>query len=230
MRSMVSFSFAAMLCTMSLAGSSALAAAQEDAPRSTIRLCSATEPSHASTAAQSATQQQSAAAEQDLPPEPIPTTVEKSSNVSETTHVHTPAAPPVTVRQRMPAGFYPSEAARATLSQMPGPVPVQSAPRLQQNRRGGKPFQTIQSQPTISPYLYLNAGSGTSSPITNYLAYVRPQLDQQDASRQQQREMQQLRNQLQKMSSSNGSAKQSTEAPAAAHYMDTAQFYRGLQR
>ena len=129
----------------------------------------------------------------------------------------------------MPAGFYPSDVAKATLAQQPGPVPVQSVPRLQPTRRGGKPFSTFQNQPAVSPYLYLNAGTNNASAITNYLAFVRPQLDQQESNRQQQRELQQLRSQVQKMSS--GSAgQQSNDGPAAAHYMDTAQFYRGFQR
>ena len=65
--------------------------------------------------------------------------------------------------------------------------------------------------------------------MTNYLAFVRPQMEQAESGRQQQREIQQLRSQLQKMSS-NGTGSQSTNPNAAAHYMDTAQFYRGLQR
>jgi hypothetical protein len=130
----------------------------------------------------------------------------------------------------MPAGFYASPEARATLNQLPGPAPVQSASHLQTTRRGGKPFQAIQSQPTISPYLYLNAGTNQASPMTNYFAFVRPQLEQQESGKQQQREIQQLRNQLQKMSSNGSGAQSSSNPSAAAHYMDTAQFYRGLQR
>src|SRR5262249_43016797 len=131
-------------------------------------------------------------------------------------------------RTRMPAGFYASAEARATLNQLPGPAPVQSASRLQTTRRGGKPFQAVQSQPTISPYLYLNAGTSSASPMTNYFALVRPHLEAQEAGRAQQREIQQLRNQLQKVSSNAGG--QASSQNTAAHYMDTAQFYRGLQR
>jgi hypothetical protein len=129
----------------------------------------------------------------------------------------------------MPAGFYASPEARSTLNQLPGPAPVQSAPRLQTTRRGGKPFQAVPTQPTISPYLYLNAGTNQASPMTNYFAFVRPQLEQAESGRQQQREIQQLRSQLQKMSST-GAGSQSVNSNSAAHYMDTAQFYKGLQR
>ena len=65
--------------------------------------------------------------------------------------------------------------------------------------------------------------------MTNYFAFVRPQLEQAESGRQQQREIQQLRSQLQKMSST-GTGSQSVNSSSAAHYMDTAQFYKGLQR
>jgi hypothetical protein len=66
--------------------------------------------------------------------------------------------------------------------------------------------------------------------MTNYFAFVRPQLEQAESGRQQQREIQQLRNQLQKMSSTGTGSQSSPNPNSAAHYMDTAQFYRGLQR
>jgi hypothetical protein len=67
--------------------------------------------------------------------------------------------------------------------------------------------------------------------MTNYFAFVRPQLEAQEAGRTQQREIQQLRGQVQKLSSpSGGGGGQGASQNTAAHYMDTAQFYRGLQR
>jgi hypothetical protein len=65
--------------------------------------------------------------------------------------------------------------------------------------------------------------------MTNYMAFVRPQLEQQETGREQQRQIQQLKSQLQKMSSTGGGS-QSANPNSAARYMDTAQFYRGLQR
>ena len=144
----------------------------------------------------------------------------------------TPFTPPLASRPRTPAGFYAGSSARATLSQLPGPAPVQSAPRLQPVRRGGKPFQSVPTQSTVSPYLYLYGNSTNGSELPNYFAFVRPQMDQMEASRQQQREIQQLRNQLQKMSPTptGGEPHQSASMNTAAHYMDTAQFYRRMQR
>ena len=40
--------------------------------------------------------------------------------------------------------------------------------------------------------------------VANYFTFVRPQLDQVEASRQQQQEIQKLRNQVQKMSAATG--------------------------
>jgi hypothetical protein len=209
MRLPLSSVIASIVVTLTAPSSPALA--QQNASGTTIRLTSATEPVR----------------ENDPPVQSKQQPVEQRQWAPQI--VSTPVTAPAMNRTRMPAGFYASAEARSTLNQLPGPVPVQSAPRLQATRRGGKPFQTIPTQPTISPYLYLNADTTTSSPMTNYFAFVRPQVEQAESSRQQQREIQQLRSQLQKISS-NGSNAITTNPNTAARYMDTAQFYRGLQR
>jgi hypothetical protein len=207
--------------------------AQQNVAGSTIRLTSASDPARDSTSYDSTAQSSQPAMEQ-REAAPSIQQPEQAANQSDRSFappiVRTSFEAPAMNRTRMPAGFYASPAARSTLNQLPGPAPVQSAPRLQTTRRGGKPFQAIQTQPTISPYLYLNAGTNTSTPITNYLAFVRPQMEQAASGRQQQREIQQLRSQLQKMSSNGTGSQQSANPSSAAHYMDTAQFYRGLQR
>jgi hypothetical protein len=210
-----------------------LAVAQENPAGSTIRLTSATEPVPENLSHDSSSQSNQPVAEQREAAPPLQQPEQSANQPVRSlapTIVHTPVESPSINRTRMPAGFYASPAARSTLNQLPGPAPVQSAPRLQANRRGGKPFQAIQTQPTISPYLYLNAGSNTSNQMTNYFAFVRPQMEQIEAGRQQQREIQQLRTQVQKMSVNGTGAQSSPNSNAAAHYMDTAQFYRGLQR
>lgn len=209
---------------------SAPAFAQQDAAGSTIRLTSASEPASDSTSYDSKAQSHQPAVEQhqDAPPM-LPSAQTNQSSSFAPPVVHTPVASPTINRTRMPAGFYASPEARSTLNQLPGPAPVQSPSSPQTIRRGGKPFRAIPSQPTISPYLYLNAGTNSASPMTNYFAFVRPQMEQAESSRQQQREIQQLRSQLQRMSSP-GAGSPSANSNSAAHYMDTAQFYRGLQR
>jgi hypothetical protein len=203
--------------------------AQQNAAESTIRLTSASEPVGDSSSYDSNAQSNQSSVEQRQAASPIQHSEQPVRSLAPPIG-HTLVEAPAMNHTKMPAGFYASPEARSTLSQMPGPAPVQSASRLQTTRRGGKPFQAVQAQPTISPYMYLNAGTSTSSPMTNYFAFVRPQLEQQEAGRQQQREIQQLRNQLQKMSSNGAGSQSSANTNSAAHYMDTAQFYRGLQR
>ncbi len=230
MRLPISSVIASLVVSLTTPNSPAFA--QQNVAGSTIRLTSASEPARDSTSYNSTAQSNQLAMEQRQAVPPIQQSeqsVDQSSRSFAPPIVHAPAEAPAINRMRMPAGLYASPAARSTLNQLPGPAPVQSAPRLQTTRRGGKPFQAVPTQSTISPYLYMNAGTNTSTPITNYLAFVRPQLEQAESGRQQQREIQQLRSQLQKMSS-NGTGSQSVKSNSAAHYMDTAQFYRGLQR
>ena len=206
--------------------------AQQNSAGSTIRLTSASEPARDGNSYDSNMQSNQSATEQRQAAPQIQQlgqSAEQSQRSFAPPVVHMPVQSPTINQTRMPAGLYASPAARSTLNQLPGPAPVQSAPRLQTIRRGGKPFQAFAPQPTISPYAYMNAGTNTSTPITNYFAFVRPQMEQAESGRQQQREIQQLRSQLQKMSP-NGAGSKSASPNTAAHYMDTAQFYRGLQR
>jgi hypothetical protein len=235
----VSFVVTFAFCCAAISFESRLAMAEDDAPRSTIRLCTATEPVRESAPVQAAPQERAPIAEQDVPPQPVSQAIEtqpverteqtNGANAASTPGPSAPAPAAAAPRQRMPAGFYPNDAVRAALSQAPGRVPIQSASRLQTKRPGGKPFQSLPTQPTVSPYLYLsNAGTSTNM-VTNYFGFVRPQLDQIEANRQQQREIQQLKSQMKKMSTV-GAGQQAADSQSAAHYMDTAQFYRGLQR
>jgi hypothetical protein len=235
MRLPISSVIASVIVALTTPSSPALA--QQTSIGSTIRLTSATEPAqdgsfYDSTPQQNQLRKPASSEQRSLAP-PIQQGVQPAEQPVRSLAppiVHTPVESPNINRMRMPAGFYVSPEARATLNQLPGPAPVQSASRLQPTRRGGKPFQAVQSQPTISPYLYLNAGTNSASPMTNYFAFVRPQLEAQETGRAQQREIQQLRGQLQKLSSAAGGGRQVGSQSTAAHYMDTAQFYRGLQR
>jgi hypothetical protein len=227
MRLPISSVIASLLVALTTPSSPAFA--QQNAAGSTIRLTSASEPASDSSSYDSNGQPNQSNGEQRQAAPSIQQSEQPVRSLAPPI-VHTPVEAPAMNRTKMPAGFYASPEARSTLSQMPGPAPVQSASRLQTTRRGGKPFQAIQAQPTISPYMYLNAGTSTSSPMTNYFAFVRPQLEQAESGRQQQREIQQLRTQLQKISSNGTGSQPSANTNSAAHYMDTAQFYRGLQR
>lgn len=135
---------------------------------------------------------------------------------------------PAALQARQTLEFYGSRAALRTLSEMPQRLPIQPAQTgpLQHN---GKPFQGVSNGPTVSPYLYLFNNNGTSNDaVPAYYTYVRPQLEQQAAFQQQQRENQQLSRQQQ-----SGTQYRASTMPSAgrqARYFDTAQFYGGWQR
>ncbi len=128
--------------------------------------------------------------------------------------------------------FYGGASARATLSQFPRRVAAQpNAPRP--TRRQSKPFQNIESEPTLSPYLNLDRDDNDPQNVPNYFTLVRPQIEQLYTNRVQQREIQQLRGQIQSMTSV-GAAPQYEASRAAgmgspARYMDTAQFYGNMR-
>jgi hypothetical protein len=138
----------------------------------------------------------------------------------------------VTNQTRQVLAFYGGYAARATLGQLPRRVPLHtsSAPPIY---REAKPFQIVHQDPTVSPYLNLYRDEGDNEGAPNYHAFVRPQLEQIEANRLQQRELQKLRGQMQRMSMSAAYPAYSTARGgmgAPARFMDTAQFYSGLRR
>lgn len=141
--------------------------------------------------------------------------------------------PIVTTQTRQALSFYGGYSARQTLSQQPRRTPIQAgAPKPLY--RQVKPFQAMVSTPTVSPYLNLHRDDANSESAPNYFSLVRPQLEQIEAQRSQQRDLQQLRGQLQTISSTvvrpqgQGAGLPGTGTPA--RYMDTAQFYGGLRR
>jgi hypothetical protein len=100
--------------------------------------------------------------------------------------------------------------------------------------RQGKPFNVVYQEPTVSPYMNLYRDEGDDEGAPNYFAFVRPQMDQIEANRLQQREIQKLRGQVQGvMLPAGGPSNQATSTgrtSVQARYMDTAQFYGGWRR
>lgn len=96
---------------------------------------------------------------------------------------------------------------------------------------GQKPFSSIRSQQTVSPYLNLFREEQIED-IPNYYTYVRPQLQQQQTNRQQHAELQRLRQQVQqtRFGSPTAPPAGTTGMRQAARYGDTGQFYGGWQR
>jgi hypothetical protein len=140
------------------------------------------------------------------------------------------APPSAPVRAPSIVNVYSSSNAQSTLGKMPRPAPVHRSATTTAPPKPlrGKPFQDVQSEPVISPYMNLYRNDVNAPTLSNYLTMVRPQIEQQQVSRQQTAEIQKLRGQLQNLSG--GSAPNSGSMSAHAHYMDTAQFYRGVRR
>jgi hypothetical protein len=140
--------------------------------------------------------------------------------------------PQVTNQTKQALSFYGGYAARTTLSEQPRRTRIQaSAPRPM--FRPTKPFQEVYREPTVSPYLNLHRDERSNESAPNYFSLVRPQLDQIEANRAQQRDIQQLRGQLQATSTVVGPQYRASELPGTgtpARYMDTAQFYSGKRR
>lgn len=178
----------------------------------------------------------------------VRTSATKNSNarnqngVQQAGYVESPATKPLVDvagynRSRSLAGVYPSASAQATLNKLPRPVPVQqtaTAPAAQPTHQRGKPFQAIQTEPELSPYLNLYRTNLNPNMMPNYFALVRPQFEQQELNRKQTTEIQKLQRQLQSnqsaAASSPYSAGSSTGMSVSARYMDTGQFYKPSRR
>lgn len=135
---------------------------------------------------------------------------------------------------RQTLNFYGGDAARATLNQFPRRPPIQARPQQPVGQQI-KPFRTVYHEPSISPYMNLYRDERDPGNELNYFTLVRPQLDQIDANRSQQLEIQQLSRQLQgRQRTSGGSRAAAAPGPAdrnsPARYMDTAQFYGSWAR
>jgi hypothetical protein len=135
---------------------------------------------------------------------------------------------PISSQTRKALNFYGGQSAYSTLSEMPRRTPIQPATYgpLSHN---GKPFQAASTGPTISPYLNLFRDENENSEsLPSYFSFVRPQMEQQAANQQQQREIANLQRQVQ-----GGAQARAVSTPGAgvpSRFMDTAQFYGGWQR
>lgn len=94
-------------------------------------------------------------------------------------------------------------------------------------RQGGalKPFSGSTTGSAISPYLNLFRAEGQNA-TPNYFAFVRPQLQQEEANRQQQAQLQQLQRQVQQATYTTPAA----SVAGGARYGDTGRFYSGWRR
>ncbi len=241
--------FIASLIAVAAADSPTLA--QIKFANSTIRLTSATEPATATeltpgkepiaTQKSELTIEEAAATEETLttserPTQPVPQRAVRPANFVAPTSARPLAEAQPINRSRSLVGVYASASAQATLGKMPRPAPVQrapvQAPASQSIRTRGKPFQTIETEPAVSPYLNLYRTDLNPNAMPNYYALVRPQFEQREANRKQASDLQRLRTQLQntaqpvaaRQPAANGASPNGMSI--SARYMDTAQFYR----
>lgn len=227
------------------------ASAQEQAGTSTIRMTSAADQASETAAAAHTDADNWGGADLtfDLPtpnvavPSNLPNTTKRQYAVKPASFSAPAAAKPLSpptqnTRSRSVVGVYNNSSAQATLSKIPRPAPVQhpmvSQPVAQAARTRGKPFQTVEAGPTVSPYMNLYRNDANSIMVSNYYSFVRPQLDQIDANRRQAADMQRLRSQLQ--NTQPGGAQPvmygtgNTGPAPVARFGDTAQFYQPTRR
>lgn len=156
---------------------------------------------------------------------PLTPTAQAIASLSATT---APKPAPPVARMPTSVNVYSNPNAQAMLSRMPRRMAFQPQPKASKTPRG-KPFQSIPMEPAVSPYLNMYRRDVDGGNLPNYFAFVLPQLEQQQASRQQTAELQKLRDQVQNLGASGG-APSSASMSAHARYMDTAQYYSGMKR
>lgn len=227
------------------------ACAEEAAGNSTIRVASVTEPTGGRAPAAGVATDNWGESELRFELSPTVSTVAPSHpNTAQRSYPVRPASftapattkpltPPTSTRSRSVTGIYTNPSSAATLSKIPRPAPVQHpvsvSPVDQPARPRGKPFQAVESGPTVSPYLNLYRNDANTNTISNYYSFVRPQLDQIEANRRQAADMQRLRAQLQNAQSAGGSqpvmyGDDSSRPAPVARFGYTAQFYEGSRR
>jgi hypothetical protein len=220
------------------------ASAQIEFAPSTLQLKAATEPTATTPTAASeklVSQQATSNADDPAPapkatPDQAPNNQASHQAVRPANSLPTVVEPQYKNHPRPLVNPYTSASAQAAMNKMPQPMQVrsaQSAPARHPARIAGKPFQSTSSEPTISPYLSLYQNSSNQNQLLNYYTVVRPQMEQIEANKKQEAEIQKLRSQVQNSGqggavrqASFGDASSSEGMTVSAHYMDTAQFYQ----
>lgn len=106
--------------------------------------------------------------------------------------------------------------------QMPGPVPVQTAPP-------SKPFAGFYQQPSISPYLALDVRENDSA-IPNYYMYVRPAQDQSRLNQAQQLQNRRVQQQVRRATAGGAVVTANGGIPTTGHsaqFMNIGGYYPG---
>ena len=142
----------------------------------------------------------------------------------------TPPVAPLLKQTDYALRFFGGESARRTLQQIPQRPASSSQPLAAGAARGQKPFLHATRGQTISPYLNLDRPEN-SEELPNYFTFVRPQIEQNEVNRRQQRELLKLERQVQTASFGNAAAR--SGAPGTGHgtrFGDTGRYYGGWRR
>lgn len=167
---------------------------------------------------------------------PVATSSARAISSSGPTTPAAPSAAPLPKQTDYALRFFGGERARETLQQLPQrpSMTAQSqvrAPGAAVAARGQKPFARATNGPTISPYLNLDRPE-TPEDLPNYFVFVRPQFEQFDVNRRQQRELQRLDREVRTAAYGTAAAPRSA-MPTTGHgtrFGDTGRFYGGWRR
>jgi hypothetical protein len=151
-----------------------------------------------------------------------------------------PVSPPADLQTRpanLIAAAYRQTAMLSQLNPPPIRTPIQPntpQPLFRSSLRHAKPFEGVANGPTVTPYLNLFRDEDTTSEgAPDFYTFVQPQLEQQDAQRRQQIQLQQVQRQMRRTAPSTGGIQYGGAVAAGvsspARFMDTAQFYNGWQ-
>lgn len=98
---------------------------------------------------------------------------------------------------------------------------------------GGKPFQNVSRQPTISPYLSLDLVADDGTALPNYYAFYKPKREQQLAIESQQAEILKLRQRVRSAGStaelSRNSVRSMPTTGSSSQFMNLGNYYPGLR-
>jgi hypothetical protein len=101
------------------------------------------------------------------------------------------------VNQTPALQYFSNRHANAVTPGQPSPAGVRTYGRQQPLQvSGGKPFEHIQRQPTLSPYLALDAVPESNTSLPNWHLFVQPQLQQRHSAETQARELVRARQQM----------------------------------
>jgi hypothetical protein len=108
-----------------------------------------------------------------------------------------------------------------------------ATPQPMEEPVGGKPFQALRREPTLSPYLALDMLNDVDTGLPNYHAYYRPMRQQQEANAAQEARLRRMQQQLH-VANSTGAAKRNLQGGmpttgTSTQFMNLGGYFPGLR-